>query len=155
MGVTVRELRPGEAETCEQILRALPEWFAIEESLLQYVRNLSDLESYVAVATGRLVGVVSVRTHNCFSAEIDVIAVRPEDHSTGVGRALIDHVQRQLRSRSVEFLQVKTLGPSRRDQHYEQTRRFYEHMGFRPLEENNLWGTVNPCLIMVKHLRGM
>ena len=25
-------------------------------------------------------------------------------------------------------------------------------MGFRPLEENKLWGERNPCLIMVKHL---
>jgi hypothetical protein len=25
-------------------------------------------------------------------------------------------------------------------------------MGFRPVEENNLWGDVNPCLIMIKHL---
>jgi hypothetical protein len=42
-----------------------------------------------------------------------------------------------LRARSVEFLQVKTLGPSRPDERHDRTRRFYEHMGLRPLEENN------------------
>ena len=29
---------------------------------------------------------------------------------------------------------------------------FYERLGFTPLEENDLWGEVNPCLILVKHL---
>jgi hypothetical protein len=52
----------------------------------------------------------------------------------------------------VELLQVKTLGPSLPDASYDQTRRFYVHMGFRPLEEiRDLWPG-NPCLIMVKVL---
>ena len=151
-GAVIRELRPGDDAACEQILRALPEWFGIEEALLRYVRDLSQLEAYVVEASGCLAGFISLRAHNRFSAEIDVIAVRPEDHGHGVGRALIGHVEGKLRSRSVEFLQVKTLGPSRPNEHYEQTRRFYEHLGFRPLEETNLWGAVNPCLVMVKHL---
>ena len=152
IGTTVRELVPGDVDACEQILRSLPEWFGIEESLLQYVRDLSQLEAYVAENSRRVTGFVSLRVHNRFSAEIDVMAVRPEFRGHGVGGALIDHLEQRLRSRSVDFLQVKTLGPSRPDEHYEQTRGFYEHMGFRPLEENNLWGATNPCLIMVKHI---
>ena len=34
----------------------------------------------------------------------------------------------------------------------ERTRGFYDRMGFEPLEENELWGAENPCLIMVKQL---
>lgn len=151
-GALVRVLRPSDVDSCEHILRALPQWFGIEASLLQYVANLSRLDAYVAEASGDLTGFVAVRTHNPLSAEIDVIAVRPEDHGRGIGRALIEYVQRELRSRAIEFLQVKTLGPTRPDEHYERTRGFYGHLGFRPLEENDLWGDVNPCLIMVKHL---
>ncbi len=150
--VVIRELRVGEDAVCEEILRELPEWFGIEEAILQYVRDLLQLEVYVAEATERLAGFVALRTHNRFSAEIHVIGVRPEEHGRGMGRALVEHVEELLRARSVEFLQVKTLGPSRPNEHYERTRRFYEHLGFRPLEENSLWGAVNPCLIMVKHL---
>ncbi len=52
----------------------------------------------------------------------------------------------------VELLQVKTLGPSQVDASYDQTRRLYSRMGFRPLEEiHDLWPG-NPCLIMVKVL---
>ena len=64
----------------------------------------------------------------------------------------VEHVEALLRPRGVELLQVKTLGPSRPSAAYARTRGFYEHLGFRPLEENALWGEVNPCLIMVKHL---
>jgi hypothetical protein len=50
-------------------------------------------------------------------------------------------------------MQVKTLGPSRLDEHYAKTRAFYEAMGFRPLEEfKQIWDENNPCLVMVKRL---
>ena len=66
---------------------------------------------------------------------------------------MVEYAETVLENGATEFLQVKTLGPSRPDAHYERTRGFYEKMGFRPLEENRLWGDVNPCMIYVKHLR--
>ena len=53
----------------------------------------------------------------------------------------------------MEYLHVKTLGPSRPNAEYAATREFYRQMGFRPLEENGLWGATNPCLMLIKHLR--
>jgi hypothetical protein len=53
----------------------------------------------------------------------------------------------------VEYLQVKTLGPSHPSRGYAATRRFYEALGFRPLEEiHGLWAEDNPCLLLVKRL---
>ena len=53
----------------------------------------------------------------------------------------------------VRVLEVKTFGPSGRSEEYERTRRFYETIGFLPLEETTaLWGPENPCLILVKPL---
>ena len=150
--LVIRELKPSDVPHCEAVLRSLPEWFGIESSLVRYVGDLSRLESFVATRAGSVVGVISVRLHNPRSAEIDVLAVRPECHGSGAGRSLVAHVEALLQSRSVEFLQVKTLGPSRPNEHYSRTRGFYEHMGFRALEETDLWGPTNPCLIMVKRL---
>ena len=48
--MTIRPMQRGEAETCEQILRSLPDWFGIEEALVQYVRDLAGLEAMVAAA---------------------------------------------------------------------------------------------------------
>jgi ribosomal protein S18 acetylase RimI-like enzyme len=149
----IRPMQPGEAETCEQILRSLPEWFGIEEALVQYVRDLAGLEALVAVQLGTVAGFIAIRIHNPSSAEIHVMAVRPELHGHGIGRALVAAAETSLRERSFAFLQVKTLGPSRPNGPYERTRGFYQRMGFQPLEENELWGAVNPCLIMVKHIR--
>jgi GNAT superfamily N-acetyltransferase len=146
-------LRSGEAETCEEILRSLPEWFGIEEAILQYRRDIEALESYVAENEGRIQGFLTLKHHNTSTSEIQVLAVREEVHGRGIGRALIEHAERLLSSRSVEYLEVKTLGPSRPNAHYERTRSFYVATGFRPVEENSLWGPVNPCLILIKHLK--
>jgi len=148
----IRDLRPGEVASCEAILRALPDWFGIEEALRDYVRDAARLETLVADDGGAIAGFLSLKEHNPRAAEIHVMGVRPERHGGGVGRALVEEAERRLRARRVEFLQVKTLGPSRPHAPYERTRGFYARMGFVPLEENRLWGETNPCLILVKHL---
>jgi GNAT superfamily N-acetyltransferase len=89
----VRELRSGEDGSCEEILRALPEWFGIEEALVQYVRDLPGLETYGAEASSGLIGFIALRSHNRYSSEIHVIGVRPEHHKQGLGRALIAHAE--------------------------------------------------------------
>jgi len=150
--LNIRPLQSGEADVCEQILRSLPDWFGIEEAIVQYRRDLDRMETLVAEIGGRVAGFLAIHQHNPYSAEIHVVAVRSGFHGRGIGRALVAQAENLLRDRSIEFLQVKTLGPSRPSAHYDRTRGFYVAMGFRPLEENNLWGDRNPCLIMVKHL---
>ena len=136
----------------EQILRALPGWFGIEESIIEYVRDLQRMETLIAEVSGEPVGFLTIKGHNESSAEIHVMAVLSVFHGRGCGRQLVEEAEQWLRSLSVEFLQVKTLSPSRPNSHYERTRGFYEHLGFRPLEENDLWGDTDPCLMLVKHL---
>jgi predicted N-acetyltransferase YhbS len=80
------------------------------------------------------------------------MGVRQEFHRRGIGRALVEQAEKVLHHRGVEYVEVKTIAPSKRDTNYDRTRDFYAAMGFRPVEENNLWGDVNPCLIMIKHL---
>jgi N-acetylglutamate synthase-like GNAT family acetyltransferase len=152
-GITIRPMRSGEDADCERILRALPEWFGIESSIVHYVEDVRSMETWVAEDGGAIVGFVTLRRHNPRSAEIQVIGVLISHHGIGLGRALMEEVERTVRADGFELLQVKTLGPSRPDPAYERTREFYRHLGFIPLEENNLWGDVNPCLILVKPLR--
>jgi len=133
-------------------MRSLPDWFGIEEAIVEYRQAVGDMETWVADRADEILGFLTLHEHNDSSAEIHVMAVRPGSHRQGVGRALVDHAEALLAKRSIEFFQVKTLGPSRPDEHYAQTRGFYEALGFRPLEENALWGERNPCLIMIKHL---
>jgi GNAT superfamily N-acetyltransferase len=71
-------------------------------------------------------------------------------HRQGLGTTLLQAAEEYLLARNVEYLQVKTLGPSHPDEGYARTRAFYEARGFAPLEElHGLWEH-NPCLLLVK-----
>jgi GNAT superfamily N-acetyltransferase len=149
MDVEAVEDAGARSEICQTVLEALPEWFEIEEAVRRFVRDVADLPTF---AVGRA-GFLSLKQHTPAAAEIYVMGVRPESQGQGAGTALVEAAEGFLRDRGVEFLQVKTLGPSNPDAHYARTRHFYESRGFRPLEElDGIWDPANPCLIMVKHL---
>jgi GNAT superfamily N-acetyltransferase len=113
------------------------------------VRDVAELPTFAVGGDGFL----SLKLHTEAAAEVYVMGVRPETHRRGLGTALLEAAEAFLRERRVEYLQVKTLGPSHPSEHYAATRSFYEARGFRPLEElPAIWGEENPCLILVKRL---
>ena len=141
------------AAVCAPILRSLPAWLGIEEAIVHYSTEIDHLSKLLACEAERVIGFVSLKQHTPYSAEIFVIGILPESHRKGIGKALINSAQEWLKSCSVEYLQVKTLGSSHSDAGYAKTRAFYEAMGFRPLEElKQIWDEDNPCLIMVKKI---
>jgi len=140
--VSVEPLDPAEVRieqgadpaATERILRALPEWFGLEQSLLDYVEAAKRLPGHLARLGDDVVGVLLVQRHFPAAAEIHLMA------------------EAELAADGVWLLQVKTLGPSDPDPSYRGTRGFYAAMGFAPLEElPDLWPG-NPCLILVKTL---
>jgi len=180
--VVVRGPLTGQGAACEAVLRALPDWFGIEASIVQYVADAAVLPSFVSVGGGtegtdagprgtseepgrtdearagdregeHVVGLLSLKRHAPEAAEIHVMGVLPDRHRGGVGAALLAAAEDWLRRDGVRFLSVKTLSPARPDPGYAQTRAFYRAMGFVPLMElPELWGKENPCLVMVKPL---
>jgi GNAT superfamily N-acetyltransferase len=141
------------SDACESILKALPEWFGIPASNDEYIRSLPQLTTFVARLRGVVVGFVALEQHFPESAENHVLAVHPDHHRQGIGRALLAHSERWLRSRGIEVFHVKTLGPSDHYPPYANTRAFYSACGFRPLFETTaLWGPENPALILAKPL---
>lgn len=147
----IRKLRPEDIPTCAAILSELPRWFGIPESNRAYIEALSHLPAAVAEHDGRVVGFVSLRSHNSRSAEIDAMAVTPELHHRGVGRSLVGWVLEWCQTKGVVWLHVKTRGPSTPDPYYERTRKFYQAVGFDPLFESmNLWGSQDAALVLVR-----
>jgi GNAT superfamily N-acetyltransferase len=144
----------GHPDAVERILRELPEWFGIESSIRDYVEAATRLDNYLAMVDGdpEPAGVLLIDRHFDPAAEIHLLAVTPRLHRTGIGKALVENAEADLARSGVRYLQVKTLGPSRPDPHYDATRAFYLRCGFCPLEEiHGLWPG-NPCLVMVKSL---
>lgn len=166
--IAVRGPLAGEGAAAERILRALPAWFGIEESLVAYARAADAGPTFVAQVAGApageaadprradaaaTVGFVTLRATSDCAVELHVMAVLPGWHRHGVGRALVEASAAHVRSEGFELLHVKTLAASDPDPGYAATRAFYLSLGFRPLEVlPQVWGPENPCLLLVRGL---
>jgi ribosomal protein S18 acetylase RimI-like enzyme len=133
------------------ILRTLPQWFEIEEGIVEYTEGVKNSDFYMAYQDNKPVGFISIKSNNIYTSEIYVMAILKEYQNIGIGKELIKAAQAELVKSSCKFLMVKTLGNSHPDKNYKRTREFYGRAGFYPLEEiKEVWGNENPCLIMVK-----
>lgn len=151
--ITIHTPEPRQASVTEPILRALPGWFGIEEATRHYIEYTDQHPTFVAYEGEQAAGFLALMEHSAYAAEIYVMAVRPELHGRGIGRALVEAAEAHLRQRGFEYLQVKTLADSHPDTGYGATRAFYRRMGFRPLEVfPTLWNPSNPCLQMIKRI---
>jgi GNAT superfamily N-acetyltransferase len=148
---TTRIEESGSGTICRSILNALPHWFGIPASVADDVAVADRSPSVIAATAERDIGIATLVSHGPYAAEVYVMGVLPEYHRHGVGRAMLQAAEARLARAGVEFLQVKTLSPSKPDEGYEKTRAFYLAYGFRPLDEFPLlWGADNPALQMVK-----
>jgi GNAT superfamily N-acetyltransferase len=138
---------------CESILRMLPNWFGVEESILDYARITKEMPFYTVNNEKNPIGFVAIKVHNRYTSEVCVIGVLQEYHRKGIGKMLINKCEEFCKENGKEFLTVKTLDESRSSKSYEKTRLFYMAMGFKPIEVfRTLWNEENPCLFMAKHI---
>lgn len=141
----------GQGPVCDRILHALPDWFGIEAALVAYTKAVETLPTLVASVGEHTAGFLTLKIHTSYAAELYVMGVLRRYHRQGIGRALVERAEEVLYNQGIEYFQVKTLAPSHPDPGYGGTRRFYEAIGFRPLEIfPELWGPENPCLLMIK-----
>lgn len=149
--VELRDVSGGAGPVCRLLLDLLPAWFGIPEADDDDVHAADTCPSIVASVGEVDVGVTTVKHHSDDAAEVHLMAVDPAYHRRGVGRAMLEHLERNLASGGVEFLQVKTLSPSRPEAANDRTRAFDLAYGFKPLEEfPTLWDPSNPALQLIK-----
>ena len=142
-----------EAE-CEAVLRSLPLWFGHEASVLQYIRDTSQLPTFVSHEASRITGFITLRQHFEQSFEITCLAVLASRRGNGIGRELVQRASSWAAEQSGLFLQVKTLAQAHPSPEYAETRAFYASVGFTPLQVfPTLWSSANPCLQLVKALQ--
>lgn len=139
---------------CEVILRGLPNWFGVEQSIVDYVKAVRHMPLFAAIKDMETVGFAAVKVHNAYTAEVCVMGVKHEYHRMGIGERLISACEEYCRTNGHSFLTVKTLDASRESKSYEKTRNFYYGVGFKPLEVfPTIWDEDNPCLFMVKCIK--
>ena len=143
---------PDEKSTiCNDTLRALPNWFGVESSIVGYTKQVKTQPFFAAFENGKAVGFVAIKVHNPSTSEVCVMGILKDYHRQGIGKKLIECCVEYCKENKMEFLTVKTLDESKKDANYEKTRLFYLAAGFRPIEVFPLfWDENNPCLLMAK-----
>lgn len=141
------------SNTTDLILRQLPEWFGIEESILEYVDKARETIFYAVFDNDKTIGFISLKSNNEYTSEIYAMGVLKEYQKKGIGKELIEKAVNHSEENGYKVLMVKTLGESHPDKYYKKTREFYKKMRFYPLEEiKEIWGEESPCLIMVRSI---
>ncbi len=138
----------------EAVLRKLPDWFGIEESLANYVREVAGLYFLCAFSGEAPVGFLAVHAHFPCTCEIHVMGILRDFHRKGIGRELVKRAAGHYTEKGFAFMTVKTVAEPAGGAEYALTRAFYKAMGFLPLEVfPALWDERNPCLLMCKLLK--
>lgn len=140
-------------QVCESILRKLPDWFSIEKSIKDYIKQSKNLNYTMlgALLNGKYVGFVFSCEVKPNVIEVICMGVIPDYHRQGIGKKLME----KLFSMYNNYIFIlKTLDKCNNDEKdYAKTRTFYKKLGFIELITiKNLWDKNNPCLIMIKEI---
>jgi GNAT superfamily N-acetyltransferase len=114
----------------EALTQRLPQWFAQPEANRHYAEQAERLVGWVARIDESPASLLLLKRHSPVSAEIYWLGVDPARHRRGIGRALIEAVERRLKDEQARFLFVMTLHPDVNYEPYRLTRAFYERLGF-------------------------
>ena len=140
-------------EYTEVILRKLPEWFGIEEALVEYVNTVYKYPYWAAFDRDNCIGFFSGEIHYNRTGEVYVCAIDPEYHGKGIGTLLYKKLEKYFAQKGCEYVIVKTLSDINPDVNYAKTRAFYSKMGFKELITlTEMWDDENLCLIMIKRI---
>jgi ribosomal protein S18 acetylase RimI-like enzyme len=149
---SIVELDNGDSTIARVILESLPEWFGLTGPRETFINNARHLPMIVArTQAENVIGFLSLKRHTVAATEAYVLGVRRDHHGHGCGRAMFGAAEHRLAAEGVRYLTVKTLAASNPDPNYAATRRFYEAIGFEPIEVfPTFWNENNPCLLMLK-----
>ncbi|MBM3269278.1 MAG: GNAT family N-acetyltransferase [Candidatus Sericytochromatia bacterium] len=128
MELTLRRGHRAEIPAMLRIARGLPAWFT-DRGVEHMAVDLRFQHRRVAVAGERIRGFLSYYVKEG-DAYIGWLAVDPEMHRSGVGRALVAALEAELAGTGVARLLVETLGDGVDYEPYARTRAFYRSLGF-------------------------
>ena len=138
----------------EKILRSLPNWFGIEKSTIQYIKDANSMPTILVKDSSNIIGFLTIKRHFVETAEIHCMGLLPQYHRKGIGKLLITELENYLKREKYKILQVKTISEDSNCKFYAQTRKFYKSVGFIPIEVfPKLWDESNPCLQLVKQIK--
>ena len=152
MEIVIR--KTNEFEKALGIAKTLPEFFT-QQGLDEIKVQLPDQAVYGAYDGEELIACISYKKVNDSTIDIAFLFMLETYHGKGIGTRLVEE---SLAVEGGEFkvCQVNTLAETVEDAGYARTRKFYEKLGFIPIEIIHPypgWGMENPCQIYVRFLK--
>ena len=135
-----------------EVLEALPEWFEVEESREQYIKESAERIMVASFDGDKATGFLCLKPTGKQTVELAVMGVLKEYHRQGIGRLLFTKAKEIARENGYEFMQVKTVKMGVYED-YDRTNLFYLSLGFKEFEViPQVWDEANPCQIYVMSL---
>jgi len=136
-----------------EILESLTEWFEVEESREQYIRESADQPFWAYFDNDVPSGFLCLKETGKETMELAVMGVKKECHRKGAGRRLFTAAKDYAVREGYSFIQVKTVRSGMYPD-YDITNEFYKSLGFKELEVlEEYWDAANPCQIYVMGLK--
>jgi ribosomal protein S18 acetylase RimI-like enzyme len=144
---------PGRSARCAALTRLLPDWFGLPESNARYIAGVAECICFgMFDANEHCIGMLALRPHFETTAEVWWMAVHPDHHRRGIGKALLSAAVSEAVARGCTDLVLMTLSDESDDQGYAATRAFYVAQGFRPLVADHMSDGDNPLMWMIQRL---
>ena len=136
-----------------EVLEALKEWFEVDESREQYIRESAEQPFWAAFEKDVPAGFLCLKETGKETMELAVMGVKQDFHRHGFGRKLFVAAKDYASLKGYEFIQVKTVRSGVYED-YDITNEFYKSLGFKELEVfEEYWDAANPCQIYVMSLK--
>ena len=136
-----------------KVLEALKDWFEVDESREQYIRESADRIFIAAKENNEYIGFLCLKETGRDTVELAVMGVLMEYHRSGIGRQLFEKAKAIAVSEGYSFMQVKTVQMGKSPD-YDKTNLFYISCGFKEFEVfPEYWDEDNPCQIYVMALK--
>ena len=134
------------------ILESLTEWFEVNETREQYIKDSKDFIMIAAFEDDKPIGFICLKETGKETVELAVMGVLKEYHRTGFGKSLFKKAKEIAIEKGYSFMQVKTVKMGVYED-YDRTNLFYLALGFKEFEVIPLlWDEANPCQIYVMSL---
>ena len=141
------------SKIARKVLESLREWFEVDESREQYIRDSAGWIFIAAKENDEYVGFLCLKETGKDTAELAVMGVLKEYHRSGIGRQLFDKAKTIATENGYSFMQVKTVQMGKYED-YDRTNLFYLSCGFKEFEVfPTYWDEDNPCQIYVMALK--
>jgi ribosomal-protein-alanine N-acetyltransferase len=111
----IRRLKSSEeAQACARMMSSSEPWITFQRTIDECLRFIEapELETYVAVDAGRLLGFSLLNLKGDFVGYIKILCVAPESRGAGIGSALIGHAEERIfREHPNVFIMCSSFNP--------------------------------------------